>query len=368
MKVIITGGGTGGHIYPGIAIADEIRKNIPDAKILFVGAEGKMEAEKVPRAGYPIEVLPIRGLRRKFDVSNLLIPFRLAASLRKAGKILREFKPDIVIGTGGYAASAMMKAAVWQGIPVVIQEQNGYAGLTNKLLAKDARKICVAYPDMERFFPARKIVFTGNPVRSDLLNVKKKRGEGLKFFGFTENQPVLLILGGSLGAASINRFLSANVEKILSKGIQVVWQTGKLYIDEIRSSLHERGLEKNSMLWVNDFIYEMPLAYAAADFCVARAGALTISDLSLCEMPSIFVPSPNVAENHQYKNAMQLVSKDAAWIVEDGRIEQELLKKIFDLADSHRDRVILSLNIQKFAKPNASQEIFEVVKAIIVGK
>jgi UDP-N-acetylglucosamine--N-acetylmuramyl-(pentapeptide) pyrophosphoryl-undecaprenol N-acetylglucosamine transferase len=362
MRVIISGGGTGGHIYPGIAIADEIKKNEPDAQILFVGAEGKMETEKVPKAGYDILTLPVRGLQRRFDIQNFALPFRLVSSLLKARKIITDFAPDIVVGTGGYASAAVLQAAIWAGVPVIIQEQNGYAGLTNKILARNAQKICVAYPDMEKFFPSKKIIFTGNPVRADLLHLSGKKTEALKFFGFSPEKPVLLILGGSLGAASINKTIGENIEELLRKDIQVIWQTGKIYFENIKKLLAEKNLLTNQSLWLNDFIFDMQLAYSAADLCVARAGALTISELSLCEMPTIFVPSPNVAENHQYKNAMQLVGKNAADCVPDAEIASKLMPKILNLAASYRDRSIFSINIKTFAKPNAAAQIYNIIK------
>ncbi|MBC7864832.1 MAG: undecaprenyldiphospho-muramoylpentapeptide beta-N-acetylglucosaminyltransferase [Bacteroidia bacterium] len=304
LKVIISGGGTGGHIFPAVAIANQVKKIVPNAEILFVGALGRMEMEKVPAAGYKIIGLNIAGLQRKLTLSNFSFPFKLISSMIKAKKIIKEFAPDIAVGTGGYASGPTLKAACNKGIPALIQEQNSYPGITNKILSKKVNKICVAYEGMEKFFPKEKIILTGNPVRMDIENTRTKKEEGLKFFGLQPGKKTLLIIGGSLGARTINQSIGAGINKFAEAGIQVLWQTGKNYFETAKqqtSHLKEKGI------FAFDFITKMDFAYAVADCVVSRAGASSVSELCIVKMPCILVPSPNVAEDHQTKNAMALV-------------------------------------------------------------
>ncbi len=357
-KIIISGGGTGGHIYPAIAIADALKAQNPDNQILFVGAEGKMETEKVPQAGYEIIALPIRGLQRKLTAKNILVPIKLLQSLWKAQKILADFQPDVVVGVGGYASAAVLRMATFRKIPIVIQEQNSYAGLTNKWLSKFASKICVAYPNMEKYFPADKITFTGNPVRSDIIEVEKYKKEALKFFNLDENKKTVFVFGGSLGARTLNNCLKNGVEKLLNEGYQVIWQTGKIYYPEMK--LFAEKLNHNHLI-IKEFIYEMNLAYSVADVVISRAGALSVSELCLAEKATILVPSPNVAEDHQTKNAMALVETQAALFVKDTDAEKELIKMTLNLLKNNELQKKLQENIKLLAKPNAGKEIAEEI-------
>jgi UDP-N-acetylglucosamine--N-acetylmuramyl-(pentapeptide) pyrophosphoryl-undecaprenol N-acetylglucosamine transferase len=362
MKFIISGGGTGGHIYPAIAIAQELKTQIPDCEILFVGAEGKMEMEKVPKVGFKIIGLPIRGLQRKLTVENLVFPFKLMQSLWKAWKIVKDFKPNAVIGVGGYASGAIMQVAVWQGVKTLIQEQNNYAGLTNKLVAKSVNKICVAYPNMENYFPKEKIVFCGNPVRKDITELESVRSEAFKFFDLSESKKTVLVLGGSLGARTINNCLKSGVNELLAQGYQVIWQTGKIYFEEMKNFANTLN---STDLYVKDFIYEMNYAYACADVVISRAGALSVSELCLAGKPTILVPSPNVAEDHQTKNALALVNENAAVLVRDGEASNTLIIKVLELLKDENKQKELAGNILKLAKPNASKEIVnEIVKIV----
>lgn len=361
-RIIISGGGTGGHIFPALAIANEFKRRYIDAEILFVGAEGRMEMTKVPEAGYRIIGLWISGLQRKLTISNLSFPFKLISSYLKAGSIVREFKPDAVIGTGGYASGPVMLAAAKNNIPALVQEQNSYAGLTNKQLAQKANKICVAYSGMEKYFPASKVVLTGNPVRKDIVDIDSKREKSLNHFAFNSTDRTLLILGGSLGARTINESILAGIDKLIDAHVQVIWQTGKLYYAGIKSKLENKDLKK---IRVVDFLKQMDLAYAAADVVISRAGALAISELCITKRPSILVPSPNVAEDHQTKNAMALVSEDAALMVKDVEANKilvsEALKLIYDeqLCDK------LTANIAKWAKPKATEDIVDEIEKLI---
>lgn len=321
-KVIISGGGTGGHIFPALSIANALKRLNKDIEILFVGAEGKMEMEKVPEAGYKIVGLPVRGLQRKLTLNNLKVLWNLWRSLKKAKRVVREFKPDAVVGVGGYASGPIGKVATNAGIPLVLQEQNSYAGVTNKLLAKKAAKICVAYEGMERFFPKEKIIFTGNPVRKDLLNAVNERAEGIAFYGLDANKKTVLVTGGSLGAGSINKAMVRWLEKIAGwKDVQVIWQCGSYYHKELEEQLKGRMPENVKFM---PFLKRMDLAYACADLVVARAGAGTISELCLLGKAVVLVPSPNVAEDHQTKNAMALVNKQAAVMVKDAEVVERL--------------------------------------------
>ncbi len=359
-NIIISGGGTGGHIYPAIAIANAIKAKMPKANILFVGALGKMEMEKVPKAGYEIVGLPITGIQRSLSIQNLKFPFKLLKSLIKARKIIKDFKPDIAIGVGGFASGPLLLMASRAGIPTLIQEQNSFAGITNKYLSKKAKAICVAYTGMEKFFPKDKIIFTGNPVRSDILEVNSKREQALAHFGLYKNKKTLLIIGGSLGAKTINESIDAGLKKLLSADYQIVWQTGKLYIERAKEITKSK-----SNVYVSDFIYEMDLAYAAADVVVSRAGALSVSELCLAAKPCILVPYPFAAEDHQTANALNLSEKNAAILVKDSEARVVLIEKALNLLTDSNLQKTLSENIVKLAKPKAAEEIVDEVFRII---
>lgn len=361
LKFIVSGGGTGGHIFPAIAIANALKARVPDAEFLFVGAEGRMEMEKVPAAGYKIEGLWISGLQRKLTLANLSFPFKVISSLMKAKKILRNFKPDAVIGTGGYASGPMLRVASNAGIVTVVQEQNSYPGITNKILAGKVNRICVAYNNMDRFFPKEKIVFTGNPVRQDIMNLQGKRARAMEFFGLSETHRTLLIIGGSLGARTINHSIAAGLRSIVDAGYQVIWQTGKTFLPDAK-----KAAEGLNNVFVSDFITKMDLAYAAADLVVSRAGASSVSELCLTGKASILVPSPNVAEDHQTKNAMALVDVNAAVLVKDVEAADKLIKTVLEVFND-TDRVQqLQINISKLATPNAAEliagEILQLVE------
>jgi len=351
-KFIISGGGTGGHIFPAIAIANELKKIQPDAEFLFVGAKGRMEMEKVPAAGFKIIGLWISGLQRKLTLSNLLFPFKVISSVLKARKIINEFQPDAVIGTGGYASGPTLRAAVSKGIPTLIQEQNSYPGITNKLLSKKVNKICVAYEGLERFFPLEKIVFTGNPVRQDIKSIEEKRKEAVSFFGLNENQKTILIIGGSLGARTINEAIGLGLKELSDNNIQVIWQTGKGYFDSAVNQAKELINIK-----VFDFISKMDFAYAAADCIISRAGASSVSEIQIVGKPCILIPSPNVAEDHQTKNAMALVKMNAAILVKDVSAKNELISKVVELINNNQLQQELKNNISKMAMPNAAEQI-----------
>lgn len=346
LKVILSGGGTGGHIFPAIAIANEIRKLVPDSDILFVGALGKMEMEKVPNAGYNIIGVPIAGLQRKFTLTNLKLPFLIIQSLLKTRQIIKDFQPDVVVGTGGYASAPLLKAATSKGIPALLQEQNSYAGITNKLLSKKAAIICVAYEGMEMFFPKEKIILTGNPVRQDLKDVRLKRAEAISFFKLDPDKKTVLVIGGSLGARSINESVGEGLAKLDQHHVQLIWQTGKGYYN---TALRQVKNYAGRNIYALDFIARMDLAYAAADIVVSRAGASSVSELCNIAMPSILVPSPNVAEDHQTKNAMALVNKDAALFVKDSGAREILIDTAIQLLSDTGRQVTLSNNISKMA-------------------
>lgn len=359
-NIIISGGGTGGHVFPAIAIANEIKKQRPNANILFVGAEGKIEMEKVPKAGYKIEGLWISGFHRKLTLRNLSFPFKLISSLWKANKIINRFKPDVVVGVGGYASGPTLEMATRKGIPTLIQEQNSYPGITNKLLAKKVKKICVSYDNMTRFFPDEKIVQTGNPVRKDIMKLEGKRAEGAKHFGFDPSRKIIFVFGGSLGARSINDGMAANTDLVKGNpNVQVLWQAGKLYIEEFKKS----STANLPNVKVSAFIDRMDLAYAMADVIICRAGALTISEICLVAKPAILIPSPNVAEDHQTQNAMALVAKEAAILVKDKDSKEEMIKQAMDLLNDEARQQLLIRNIAHLAKPNATSTIAaEVLK------
>jgi len=354
LKVIISGGGTGGHVFPAIAIADAIREHNPDTQILFIGAEGRMEMEKVPAAGYPIIGLWISGLQRSLTLKNLSFPFKVIHSTIKARRIIKEFKPDVVIGVGGYASGPTVRAAAGLKIPVILQEQNSYPGITNKLLAKKADFICVAYPEMERFFPKEKIIITGNPVRKTIKSGNISREEGIAFFGLDPLKPVILSVGGSLGAGTLNRSMAAGLTKMEEAGVQVIWQTGKFYADQAASIVAGAGVQGIKPM---AFINRMDMAYAAADAVISRAGAIAISELCLLGKASILVPSPNVAEDHQTHNAMALVSKEAAIMVTDVSAFEKLADTAIKLAKDKPMQAKLSENISKLGYPHAASEI-----------
>ena len=359
MRVIISGGGTGGHIFPAISIANEIRLRYPQADILFVGAQDRMEMQKVPEAGYPIEGLWISGLQRRLTVKNLLFPVKLVKSLWKARDIIRKFKPDAVIGTGGYASGPLLQMANRDKIPTLIQEQNSYPGITNKLLAKDANLICTAYPDMHRFFPVEKIILTGNPVRQDLLDVQKKREEAISFFNMDPRKKTVLILGGSLGARKINELVEDNLAEFRKNNLQLIWQTGSLYFEEYK---HHGELD---FVKTFDFLKRMDLAYSAADIIISRAGAGTVSELCIVGKPVLFIPSPNVAEDHQTKNAMSVAEMDAAVVLSESHLEQGFRSIFFPLVQSDEKMESLGRNIKKLEKPFATANIVDEVEKLI---
>lgn len=359
-RVIISGGGTGGHIFPAVAIADELKRQFPDVDILFVGAEGKMEMEKVPQAGYKIIGLPIVGLQRKLTVKNLLLPFKIIKSMMLARKTIKKFNPEVVIGVGGYASGPTLKTASMLGISTLVQEQNSFAGKTNMLLAKKADKLCVAYDGMEKFFPKDKIVLTGNPVRLEVTQIEGKRNEAFQFYGLDSNKPTILVIGGSLGARTLNESLIEGIEKLQQQGIQVLWQCGKLYYDELISRLKDKKL---TGIHLTQFISRMDLAYALADVIISRAGAISVSELCLIHKPAILVPSPNVAEDHQTHNAMALVNKHAAVLVKDSDAKNTLIDEAVKLISDKEQQTILSANIAQLGKPDATKDIVsEIVK------
>ena len=353
-KFIISGGGTGGHIFPAIAIADEIKKRLPEAEILFVGAKDRMEMQKVPQAGYPIEGLWISGIQRKFTWQNLIFPLKFIHSLWKSRQIINRFKPDAVIGTGGFASGAVVKVAGQIGIPTFIQEQNSYAGITNKMLAQKAKKICVAYDGMEVFFPKEKIVKTGNPIRGGLLNIERHREEGLSYFQLNSHQKTLLILGGSLGARRINQLVEAQLPLFEKLGVQVLWQCGKLYYEEYKKYESER-------VKVLAFIDKMELAYAVADVIISRAGASSVSELCVVGKPVIFIPSPNVAEDHQTKNARAIEQKQAAILIRETDLGTTFATTFTELINDEAKQQSLSQHIKTLALPNATEEIVNII-------
>ncbi|MDR2287395.1 MAG: undecaprenyldiphospho-muramoylpentapeptide beta-N-acetylglucosaminyltransferase [Prevotellaceae bacterium] len=360
MKVIISGGGTGGHIFPAISIANALKETDNSVEILFVGAEGRMEMEKVPASGYDIVGLPVAGLQRRLTFKNFSFPFKLLKSLNKVMTVIKDFKPSVVVGVGGYASAPALWQAQRMGIPTVIQEQNSYAGLTNKLLAKKARAVCVAYQGMERFFPKNRIHYTGNPVRQDLFGLDGIRDEAVKFFGFDTDKPVVLALGGSLGARTINESIAGSLDEFARNNIRLIWQTGKHYF-----ATASKLAEEKPDIKVFDFIYKMNYAYAAADVIISRAGAGTISELCIVGKPAVLIPSPNVAEDHQTKNAMALANSDAAVMIKDDAAKNKLMATVIDLINnkSHIDK--LSCNISALAMPDAARDIVNRILSIV---
>ena len=358
VNILISGGGTGGHIYPAIAIANELKKRNSKANFLFVGAQGRMEMEKVPQAGYPIQGLWITGIQRKLTLKNLMFPFKLMSSLYKANKIIKNFKPNVVIGTGGFASGPTLHMAAKKGIPTLVQEQNSYPGITNKLLGKKASTICVAYDGLERFFPLDKIVKTGNPVRQDLLEITHKRIEAQKIYKLSPTQKTLLVLGGSLGARAINQLLEREINWLVEKNVQVIWQTGKFYFDEYRQFEKLKGVQ------TFEFISTMDLAYAAADIIISRAGASSISELCIVGKPVIFIPSPNVAEDHQTKNAMAVKTKNAAILIKENELSNFKIQ-FESLLKSQEKQDELGKNIKLLALPNATEHIANEVESLL---
>jgi len=361
LRIIISGGGTGGHIFPAISIANAIKELRPDTDILFVGAEGRMEMHRVPAAGYPIKGLPVAGFNRKNLLKNIPVLVKLFKSQRLAKKIIKEFRPHAAVGVGGYASGPTLKVAGNMGIPTLLQEQNSYAGVTNKLLAKKAHKICVAYEGMERFFEKDKIILTGNPVRQGLRNPNINREDAIRSFGLDPKKQTILILGGSLGARTINQCLMENLDKIRNSGIQFIWQTGKIYIEEAREAVAKAG--ELPMLHTTDFISDMATAYSAADLIISRAGAGSISEFCLLQKPVILVPSPNVAEDHQTKNALALVNKEAALYVKDAEAKEKLLDEAIQAVNQPGLLKNLSTNIAGLAFTDSANIIAkEVIK------
>lgn len=361
MKVIISGGGTGGHVFPAIAIANELKRQRPDAEILFVGAQGKIEMEKVPKAGFPIKGLWISGFHRKLTLRNLMFPIKLLSSLFKAFGIISSFKPHVVIGVGGYASGPTLQIATMRGIPTLIQEQNSFPGVTNRLLAKKVQRICVAYEGMEKFFPKEKIQLTGNPVRQDIVELVGRREEGLHHFDLDKSKKTILLFGGSLGARTLNDSMAANHDFLKQHpNVQILWQAGKLYIDEFQKS--ETAQLPN--VKILPFIDRMDLAYAMADVVICRAGALTISELCLVGKPAILIPSPNVSEDHQTMNAKALSTKNAAILVED-RSAKTMLEQALQIIDNEEVINDLKVNIQKLAKSSAAENIVTEILKIV---
>lgn len=361
---LVSGGGTGGHIFPALSIANEIRRRYPEAEILFVGAEGRMEMERVPAAGYEIKGLPVCGFDRKHLLRNVKVLFKLWKSIRLAKKILKDFKPDIAIGVGGYASGPMLKAAQKKGIPTLLQEQNSYAGVTNKLLAKNAKRICVAYEGMERFFTEDKIVLTGNPVRRNLLECNATQEEARKAMGIDPEKATILIIGGSLGARTVNESIIGGLEKLgaAADDVQVVWQTGKFYDQQCKEALAKSGVKNVIQM---PFISNMDMAYRAADLVISRAGASSISELQLLGKPSILVPSPNVAEDHQTKNALALANRDAAIMVTDAEAPEKLVDAMLATVNDEDKLHSLSANVLRMALLNSAERIVDEVEKII---
>jgi len=357
-KFILSGGGTGGHIYPAIAIANELKLQFPDAEFLFVGAKDKMEMQKVPQAGYEIKGLWIAGLQRKLTLQNLMFPLKLATSLLESRRIIRQFKPNVVIGTGGFASGPLLQAAGGAGIPTVIQEQNSFPGITNKLLSKKASAICVAYENLERFFPKEKMVLTGNPVRQDLIDIDSKREEAIAFYGLDPNKKTLLVLGGSLGARRVNQLIEKELQNILSQDVQIIWQCGKLYFED-----YKKYNQQN--VRVVDFIERMDFVYASADVIISRAGASSVSELCIVGKPVIFIPSPNVAEDHQTKNAQAIVDAKGAVLLKESELESQFSIVFEALLKDKGKQGQLSENIKKLARPNAVKVIVEEIKKLL---
>ncbi|MFZ4740055.1 MAG: undecaprenyldiphospho-muramoylpentapeptide beta-N-acetylglucosaminyltransferase [Bacteroidales bacterium] len=362
MKVIISGGGTGGHIYPAIAIANALKQKIEDIDILFIGAKDRMEMEKVPIAGYKIKGLWISGLQRRLTFKNLLFPIKVISSLFQARNIIDNFKPDVVVGVGGYVSGPTLRAATYKGIPTLIQEQNSFPGITNKMLASKVTKICVAYEGMEMFFPKSKIILTGNPVRQNIIDISITREQAADFFGIDAAKKTVLVIGGSLGARTINETIEKMIQKFVDINVQLIWQTGKYYFPKAQTTVYkfeEKGIK------TYDFINQMDYAYEAADVIISRAGAIAISELCIVGKPAILIPSPNVAEDHQTKNAMALVNKNAAILVKDIEAEASLSEHLLNLLSNNDLQDKLSTNIKKMAYLDATQKIADIVISLV---
>lgn len=362
MKVIISGGGTGGHIYPAIAIANALKAKVKDIDILFIGAKGRMEMEKIPAAGFNIKGLWISGLQRRLTLKNLLFPFKVITSLLNARTIIANFRPDVVIGVGGYASGPTLRAATNKRIPTLIQEQNSYPGITNKILASKVNKICVAYPGMDKFFPAKKIILTGNPVRQDIVRNSIAKSDALAVFNLEPNRKTILVIGGSLGARTINESVYSFLTEIEKTGYQLIWQTGKYYYDFAKTEVLYKNFHH---IKVYEFINQMDFAYSAADIIVSRAGAIAISELCVVGKPAILIPSPNVAEDHQTKNAMALVNNNAAILVKDVNASKELKTTLFKLIEDEAKQIIISENIKNLAYPEAANRIADEIISLI---
>lgn len=365
IKVLISGGGTGGHIFPAISIANALKKNAPEIEILFVGAEGKMEMEKVPAAGYKILALPVAGFPRKPSLKMISFFIKLFKSLLIARKIIKTFKPDIAVGVGGYASGPALRMAARQKVPIVLQEQNSYPGITNQILGKKAQKIFVAYDNMERYFDKNKIIFTGNPIRQDIQNTEITKGEAYQYFGLSSNKRTVFITGGSLGALTLNDSVYQNINTIIENDIQIIWQTGKNYIEKAKILCESLN---STNIYVNDFVYRMDLAYLIADLIIARAGASTISELCVIGKPVILVPSPNVAEDHQTKNAMALSSINAAILIKDSEAREILIQRAIELISNKTLSNILEQSIVKLAKTDAAEVIANQILEIVYEK
>jgi len=367
-RVIISGGGTGGHIYPAIAIANALRARHPDTEILFVGAQGRMEMQKVPEAGYSIEGLWISGLQRKLTIDNLAFPVKIISSSFKANQIINEFKPHAAVGVGGYASGPLVYVASLRKVPSLLQEQNSYAGLTNKMLSNQVDKICVAHPGMEKFFPAEKLVFTGNPIRKEIVELAQqkldeKKEEAIEYFGLDPQKQTLLVIGGSLGARTLNESVINNIQLLVDANVQVIWQSGRYYYKKMKAQL--TATPDHTGIQLREFLTRMDLAYSVSDVVISRAGALSISELALVQKPVIFVPSPNVAEDHQRKNAEALVRAKAALMITDDEAPQSLIKQVLTLLADKSQQKQLRQNIQQWARPEAADHIAqEVVKLI----
>jgi UDP-N-acetylglucosamine--N-acetylmuramyl-(pentapeptide) pyrophosphoryl-undecaprenol N-acetylglucosamine transferase len=365
LNVIISGGGTGGHIFPAIAIANALKNRVPEVNILFIGAKGKMEMEKVPAAGYPIEGLWISGLQRKLTLKNLAFPLKVISSIFKARKIIRRFKPDIVIGVGGFASGPTLRVASNMGILTLIQEQNSFPGITNKLLAKKVNKICVAYEGMEKYFPQEKIVLTGNPIRKEMIEIQGKKEAGLKLFNLSAEKPVVLVIGGSQGALSINKSIHAQLDQFVENGIQLIWQTGKYYFNSAENAVKDfqaMGIRAIA------FIDRMDYAYSVANVIISRAGAIAISEICAVGKPAVFVPLPSAAEDHQTKNAQALVDKNAALMVKDHEANNLLVNSVIKLIQDKEKQIELSQNLVKLAKKDADEKIADEILALVNQK
>ena len=361
LKIILSGGGTGGHIFPAIAIANAIKNKRPDTEFLFVGAKDKMEMQKVPQAGYKIEGLWISGFQRSLSLKNLLFPFKLFSSMVRAHNIVHKFKPDVAVGTGGFASGPLLRAASSNNVPTVIQEQNSFPGITNRFLGPRAKKICVAYEGMGKYFQEDKLVLTGNPVRKEVVQLEGKKSKALTHFGLNEEQPIVLVIGGSLGAQSINRALAKQLNALVEAGVQLLWQTGKTTFAESKqaaSAFEQKGVK------VHEFIYEMDLAYAVADVVISRAGAIAVSELCLVQKPAVFVPFPHAAEDHQTKNAMALVEKDAGILVKDELAEKELVSEVLSLVKDEERKSRIKENMKQLGYADAANQIADEIIAL----